>query len=80
MVRTNATVAANAPPPERAAEVALSPPPRTRMPATSATIIPRRIAITTITVLTPFGPIFMLPNEQLPCYERIFDDWTVEAP
>src|SRR5215469_13450972 len=52
---------------------------RTRIPVTSATIMPVRIAITTSAALTPFGPIFVLPNEQLPCWKRIVDDLTVEA-
>ena len=79
IVRTNTTVAPNDPPPERAAEVTLTPPLPTRIPVTSATIMPVRIAITTSAALTPFGPIFVLPNEQLPCWKRIVDDLTVEA-
>jgi hypothetical protein len=62
MVRTNTTVAPNAPPPERAAEVTPPPPLRTRIPVTSATITPVRTAIIASAVLMPFGPIFLLPN------------------
>lgn len=77
IVGTNATVAANAPPPERAAEVALPPPLRTRIPVTSATIIPVRIAITTSAALMPFGPIFVLPLTNCHCQEY---RWRLRPP